>query len=109
MFLEYENRLKSVIMDMAKEFLIRGSDVILDFGFWNKIERDRYREIAKSVSVECILYSLECDMDIIKSRVSKRTQEMPDGELFIDENAIEILKKRFHALDADEHHIKIRS
>jgi len=37
-------------------------------------------------------------------RVLKRTRDMPEGALFIDENAFHLFKKRFDPLGQDEPH-----
>ena len=92
---------------MASEFLLRGHDVILDFGFWTRTGRDEYRAMAQAIGVDSIIYSMKTDYETCKRRALKRTDEMPDGELFIDETALTMFWQRFEPLSTDEKSISI--
>lgn len=69
-FADYDRRNKDMIWSMAAEFLKRGQNVILDYGFWQ--------------------------------RALKRTAEMPEGELFIDENALRMFWTKFEPVEENE-------
>jgi predicted kinase len=109
LFEEYDNRSKTMIWSVATEFLKRGNNVILDYGFWHRSSRDKYRQMAADVKVECVLYALESDYPICKERTLKRTAEMPKGELFIDENALQMFWNKFEAVTPDENAIFVKS
>lgn len=109
LFSEYEGRVKKVIWQLAQEFLSRGQDVIFDYGFWKRLERDVFRTYADEIGAECILYDVTCSINTMKQRVQKRTDEMPPGALFIDDNAFDILQKRFESLSEDECRITINT
>lgn len=107
MFSIYHDNIKKMIEAMAIEFLRRGQNVILDYGFWHRHDRDYYRELAKDLGVECIMYSMPSDFEVCKERALKRTAEMGEGALFIDENALNKFWDVFEPLGSDEEFIKI--
>jgi predicted kinase len=100
-FGDFEKKLKALIWGVAQKNLALGNDVILDFGFWKKNDRDDYKKMAKDVGAEVKLYNLRCPDDVILERVLKRTEEMGDGALFIDENAINEFKQYFEPVNSD--------
>lgn len=106
-FKEYEVNVRSMIWAMAHDFLSRGHDVILDYGFWSREERDRYRKLANKLGVDCELYQINCPDDIAKARALARTIDQSAKNIFIDENAYEGLKVRFEQLGDDEERIVI--
>lgn len=108
-FEEYRQIVTDEIKQQTAERLSRGQDVILDFGFWKRADRDAYRAWAAMMDVECILYFINADPDVMKERVLQRTVDLPQGQLVIDENAIELFKTRFEPLASDEAHILVRT
>ncbi len=102
LFADYDRRNKDMIWSMAAEFLKRGQNVILDYGFWQRASRDAYKDCAKQLGVKCVLYALESDYETCKQRALKRTADMPKGELFIDENALQMFWKKFESTQPDE-------
>lgn len=99
LFSTYCARVDKVIWRMAERILKSGSDVIFDFGFWKRADRDRLRAFAKALGVGLRLYHLTCPEAVSKERVLRRTEAMPEGALWINEEAIEIFKTRFEPLD----------
>jgi predicted kinase len=106
-FQECENRVKTLIWNLAERALELGNDVILDFGFWKRSGRDEARERARRCGASVKLYDVRCPMEVIKARVLKRTAELPEGALYIDENAIAEFERRFEPLDPGENGIPI--
>lgn len=107
LFLEYDTLIKDMIWQQAEQFLLRGNNVILDYGFWGREGRDKYRYKAQELNIECILYAMNSDFETCKKRALKRTEELPKGELTIDENALNMFWKRFEPLADDEVAIKV--
>jgi len=83
-----------------------GLDVVLDFGFWTRLERDA--TIAKIVALggEARLYRLSCPEDETWWRVESRNIDLR-GSLYISRNTFEILETRFEPLADDEERIEI--
>ena len=98
-FEQLEERIKGLIWKLTERALQLGIDVILDFGFWKRGDRDQARERGRRLNVSLKLYDVQCPEEDITARVLKRTEQMPEGALYIDENAIEEFKRRFEPLD----------
>lgn len=105
----YEERIKTMILNLAERLLRHDQDVIFDFGFWSKKARDDMRSWAKTIGADTILYEVQCDIDLMRDRTRKRTQTAPAGALFIDDNAFDLLYLRFEPLHSDEDRIVVRS
>lgn len=105
-FSHYNRRIKDMIWFMAVEFLKRGQNVILDDGFWQRSGRDSYKKRAENLGVQCVLYAADSDYETCKERALKRTADMPSGELYIDENAIQLFWTNFEPVQPDEGALK---
>lgn len=102
-------RVKSKIWEMSEAFLTRGHDVLLDYGFWRRADRDIYRQRAKDMGVECVIIDISTDFELCKKRVLARTEAMPEGALVIDENAINLFWQSFEPLQDDEAFVSAES
>ncbi|MDP9195795.1 MAG: ATP-binding protein [Pseudomonadota bacterium] len=109
LFQEYLERVEGMIWKMIGQFLQREQDVIFDQGFWTRVERDEARAKAAAWGATARLYALQCPDDVTRSRVLKRTADMPPGAMFIDENAIALFRTRFEPLGLDEEAVVVSS
>lgn len=78
-----------------------GLDVVLDYGFWTREERDRVRALVKRLGARACLYHLECSDDEARRRIDARNQA-DDLSLYIAPATYDALRRRFEPLDADE-------
>lgn len=106
-FAEYDRRIKAVMWETAAGAIGAGADVILDYGFWTRADRDDYRQRAAALGAEAILYCLQCPEEIMRKRALKRSAEMPPGALFIDENALNVFMARYQPINFSEEHAVI--
>lgn len=100
---DYGVRWREIKVEMwrqAEAALKRGQDVVMDFGFWRREERDAARATAKRLGVEVILYDVQCDMALARQRVLKRSQQ--PGELQLDGATFDALRVKLEPLSADE-------
>jgi predicted kinase len=78
-----------------------GLDVVLDYGFWSRKERDEAREAVERLGATACLYRLECPDDEARRRIAARNRA--DGRsLYIAPATYDALRHRFEPLDADE-------
>lgn len=70
----FDNAVSSM-WDMAKQYLIKNKDVILDMGFWKREDREYARSIAKSTNAKYIHYYLYVPDEVLKERI---IQTRPD-------------------------------
>lgn len=78
-----------------------GVDVVLDFGFWTRQDRDATRAKISALGAQARLYRLTCSEDEAWQRIEKRNTNL-QGSLVIDRNAFEVFKARFQPLDPDD-------
>jgi predicted kinase len=76
-------------------------DVVLDFGFWTRAQRDEVRRRAQAMTAGTKLYAVRCSEETARKRCRDRNKDLR-GSLFIADNTFEVLKKRFEPLARDE-------
>ena len=109
MFAEYEDRAKIKIWEMTEAFVNRGHDVILDFGFWERAARDETKLRIEKMGATPQLHALQISDDIMLERTLKRTEEMPEGALMIDEAGFKKMKAYFESIQEGEDCIWVRA
>ncbi len=87
--------------DVWPRVLAAGADVILDFGFWSREDRDRARGLAATVGATHRLYWVRCSDELALERVRTRNCD-PGDSWFLDEGSFEYLRGKYHPLEADE-------
>jgi predicted kinase len=93
-------RLLNTLHDLWPQVAQAGSDVVLDFGFWNRSLRDEVRARCRAVGATAQLYWLRCPDEVAIARCLERNGQ-PDSFL-ISEQGFNELKCRFDAPAADE-------
>ena len=76
---------EAALWDLAARVLELGLDVILEYGFWSRRERDEYRERARQVGARSMLHFLEVQKEELLARLAKRNAQLPAGSFRIDE------------------------
>lgn len=107
LFAEAYARLEAYLLEMADKFLRAGQDVILDFGFWRRAERDVIRRWGADRGARVVLYRVSAPDALMAQRTAQRTQTRPPGALFIDSAAFESLRQGFEPLQSDESCVEI--
>jgi predicted kinase len=79
---------ESVQWGLAERLLGLGVDVILDWGFWSREERQEYRRRAEALGARVELYHLEVGHDELWSRVSERNAHLPPGTFRVTEEQL---------------------
>jgi predicted kinase len=81
--------------------LALGVDVVLDYGFWARTERDHARNLAEAVGGQAVLYNVVCSDEEARRRVAVRNLQVGRG-LYIAPSTFDALKGRLEPLQADE-------
>ncbi len=105
-FADFYLRVYEQVEEIWPRCLELGVDVVLDFGFWNRQERDDTRAKLSALGAEARLYRLTCSEDEAWRRIEKRNTDL-QGSLVIVRNTFEVLRGRFQPLDPDEARIEI--
>jgi len=104
-FAELAGRVSSLMEDQWRRCLAIGVDVILDFGFWSRAERDRLRASIVACGSNVRLYRLACPDSVAWERIQARNASLDRG-LYIAPNTFAVLKTRFEPLDDDEERVE---
>ncbi|MFD5831280.1 AAA family ATPase [Lentzea sp. NPDC060358] len=95
----FRARLEHRFKTLARHLLHHGQDVILDFGFWDRAERDELREMARALGAQVELRYLEVPFAELVRRLEIRNR---DGFVVITEDLMTGYAQVFEAPDAAE-------
>jgi predicted kinase len=105
-FPEFCRRVSEQLEQVWPRCLELGIDVVLDFGFWSRRERDALRAKIIAIGAVARLYRVSCSEEEAWRRIEKRNANL-QGSLYIARNTFEVLKHRFEPLGSDEECIEI--
>ncbi|WP_420136293.1 AAA family ATPase [Sphingomonas sp.] len=103
-FPDYAARVHGVMEAMWTRCLVIGVDVVLDFGFWSRAERQRTRALIVAHGGAPLLYEVSCPEPVAQQRLARRNNDLADG-LHIAPATFAALKARFEPLHPDEDRI----
>lgn len=90
---------KSLIYDLSLKILQK-HNVVLDFGFWTKNERNNVKKIFQNNNIK-LIYINKPD-DIIFEQIEQRNNNLKRNEYFIDKNLYNFLCSKFEEPTNDE-------
>lgn len=93
---------KEVIYKLCEQ-LLDYKDIVLDFGFWTREERESVKKEFKNRDV--VFVYLKKDDDVIFNQISKRNENLKENEYYIDKNTYDILSSKFEWPEEDENMI----
>ena len=105
MHMEYERRIKNYLFDKSLELIAKGMDVVLDWGFWTKEEREAVKDFYISHGINCELHYLEVSDEIWKVRLDNRNSAVLKNEVsayFVDHNLAYKFASMFEMPTEDE-------
>ncbi len=86
----------------AQELLARGVSVVVDFGSWSRLERDRFRRTARRLGVDVELHALDVPTDERWRRVQRRSVEAGLADAVPSRAQLASLEDYWQAADDDE-------
>lgn len=93
---------EAIQWEMAKRALFLGVDVILEFGFWSRAERDRFRAGAAEVGANVVLHYLDVSHDELWARLQQRNANLPPGTFAVTKEQLDFWWGWFEPPTADE-------
>ncbi|MEY9967065.1 putative kinase [Streptacidiphilus sp. MAP12-16] len=96
------DQLEGQLWEHAQELFRLGQTVILEFGFWDRAERDEKRLAARALRVPVELHYLAVPLDELFRRVTARYRECPSGTVPISRNMLEEHAKHFETPGPEE-------
>lgn len=77
--------IEELLWEAASRVLVLGLDVILDFGFWSRDERDELRARAHDLGAALRIHYADVSEELILARVRARNAQLPAGTFHIPE------------------------
>lgn len=109
---EYCENLQKYLFDKSPEIIQTGTDVILDWGFWQKDERDYAKEFYRQRGIPCELHYIDISGEVWQQRLEKRNSAISAGEVnayYVDENLAEKFSSLFEPPSDNEINVRIRT
>lgn len=101
-FLKKLDTSKEMICQVAEGLLARHQNVILDFGFWTKTERTRFKYRFEALGFKTTLLYFPVTYNEQVENIKKRNAEQPHGSYCFTELEINELNAKFEEPDALE-------
>ena len=102
---DYVAGVKKYLLSKADELVRAGVNVVLDWGFWTRSEREEVKSFFASRGVEAELHYLDVSEKLWAERIAKRNAQAKAGLVtayIVDENLTAKFKSRFEAPDRAE-------
>lgn len=93
---------EAALWDLTARVLVLGLDVILEYGFWTRRERDAYRGRAAAVGARSELHFLDVGEEELLARLAQRNAQLPAGSFWIDETRMRRWVEVFEPPDEEE-------
>ena len=88
--------------ELAEQALRLGMNIVLENGFWTRVERDAMRAMAAAVGATVVVYYFDLTRDEIWSRLDARNKNLPPHTFPIDEARLDDSLAHFEVPTADE-------
>jgi predicted kinase len=93
---------ETVLWELAARVLVLGVDVVLDFGFWSRSEREEFRLRATRLGACSELHFLDVPEEELLIRLAARNVRLPPGTFWIDEARLRLWSSWFEPPTPDE-------
>ena len=94
--------IEAMLWDIAARALALNVNVILDFGFWAKVEREDYRARATQLGAGSEIHFLNVSDAELLERLRQRNAQLPAGAFYIPEASLKEWIKFFQPPGPDE-------
>ena len=101
----YVERAEEYLFEKSLEIVKTGINVILDWGFWTKAERNKAREFYKSHGVNCELHYIDISDKMWEKRISERNAAVEAGRIsayYVDKGLADKFASLFEPPARDE-------
>ncbi len=76
---------ESLQWELAARLLALGIDVILDFGFWSREEREQYRDRAAALGSGSVVHFIDVSPELLQERLAARRLHQPANSFLVTE------------------------
>jgi predicted kinase len=93
---------QKVQWEIAQRVLTRGVDVVLEFGFFHRKERDHYRAAGAALGAEVRVCFLDAPRDELLRRLAERNANLPPDTFAVSEQHLDLCYTWFEPPTPDE-------
>ena len=94
--------IEALLWEVASRALVLGTNVILDFGFWAREEREDYRSRAKQLGARSEVHFLDVPADELLRRLVRRNAQLSPMTFHISEEMMKLWIAFFQKPTPDE-------
>lgn len=87
---------------VAERALSLGINVILDFGFWSRSERDQFRARAAALGANVEVHFLDTSQQVLSERLAARNADLPSYTFPVTEAQMDLWWELFEPPTSDE-------
>ena len=102
---EYVLNAKKYLLNKSLELIDKNINVVLDWGFWTRKEREFIKDFYKSHGIDCELHYIDISDDVWKARIEQRNQTVltdKTSAYYVNENLFAKFSSIFEAPSEDE-------
>jgi len=93
---------ETIQWEIAERLLSLGVNVILDYGFWGRSERDDFRARAKALGARAMVKFLDASREELLQRLAVRNAALPADTFHVNEEQLDLWISWFQIPTADE-------
>jgi len=93
---------EAVQWEIASRVLELGIDVVLDWGFWSRKERDEFRARARALGAKAVVRFLDVPVDGLWERITSRNEDLPPATFHVQEADLRLWANSFEPPTPDE-------
>ena len=99
----YALRTEQYLLSLSLKILESGTDVILDWGLWTRVQRDRLREFYRAHNFPCEIHYLRISRAEWEKRIRGRNARPADASCYyVDKGLLEKVESLFEEPDVEE-------
>ncbi len=94
-YLEYEEEAKESLKQRLQDSIDKGQQVVLDYGFWKRSDRDHYKNLIENLGGAPKLVYFQADPQLLISRLHQRNERTDANALTVTETMLRDFIARF--------------
>ncbi len=102
---EYVLNAKKYLLNKSLDLIDKNINVVLDWGFWTRKEREFAKDFYKSRGIDCELHYIDISDDVCKARIEKSNKAVltdKTSAYYVDENLLDKFNSIFETPSEDE-------
>ena len=104
-YAQWDRKIIGLSRDVAFQFAKKGTDVIMDEGFWEKETRDEMRRKIESLGAKEMFYYVQTPMEVIRKRLLGRNNNLTKDSFKISKEMFDNYLKYWQPPDKDEGYV----